>query len=200
MSDNTDISGVSKVGIPTNTVLVVTDNTHRANEIKSHLSRLNFLTKECVFDGSILHGAPNTAPNIILLALTDYIEKAPTIVAGLKKHYGKLEIPVLGTLSRKADIDTSCFESIIYPPAHASQIATRVDSLLRLSSMEQEIMRRITTLKEDFDIDYTLEEGVLSTPFKILFVGKPTPEFMICLLYTSPSPRDGLLSRMPSSA
>ena len=25
-------------------------------------------------------------------------------------------------------------------------------------------------------------------------------EFKICLLYTSPSPRDGLLSRMPSSA
>ena len=25
-------------------------------------------------------------------------------------------------------------------------------------------------------------------------------QFMICLLYTSPSPRDGLLSRMPSSA
>ena len=25
-------------------------------------------------------------------------------------------------------------------------------------------------------------------------------EFMGCLLYTSPSPRDGLLSRMPSSA
>ena len=26
------------------------------------------------------------------------------------------------------------------------------------------------------------------------------PEYQICLLYTSPSPRDGLLSRMPSSA
>ena len=25
-------------------------------------------------------------------------------------------------------------------------------------------------------------------------------EFKVCLLYTSPSPRDGLLSRMPSSA
>ena len=39
--------------------------------------------------------------------------------------------------------------------------------------------------------------GILST------VG-PAPLFMaylsICLLYTSPSPRDGLLSRMPSSA
>ena len=27
-----------------------------------------------------------------------------------------------------------------------------------------------------------------------------TPEYTACLLYTSPSPRDGLLSRMPSSA
>ena len=26
------------------------------------------------------------------------------------------------------------------------------------------------------------------------------PQIWICLLYTSPSPRDGLLSRMPSSA
>ena len=30
--------------------------------------------------------------------------------------------------------------------------------------------------------------------------GKPEELYSICLLYTSPSPRDGLLSRMPSSA
>ena len=30
--------------------------------------------------------------------------------------------------------------------------------------------------------------------------GAPTTNYYICLLYTSPSPRDGLLSRMPSSA
>ena len=30
--------------------------------------------------------------------------------------------------------------------------------------------------------------------------GKKVPKASICLLYTSPSPRDGLLSRMPSSA
>ena len=29
---------------------------------------------------------------------------------------------------------------------------------------------------------------------------KPTNDFEICLLYTSPSPRDATLSRMPSSA
>ena len=30
--------------------------------------------------------------------------------------------------------------------------------------------------------------------------GRALREFKDCLLYTSPSPRDGLLSRMPSSA
>ena len=33
--------------------------------------------------------------------------------------------------------------------------------------------------------------------FNLIGTGKPE---MPCLLYTSPSPRDGLLSRMPSSA
>ena len=57
------------------------------------------------------------------------------------------------------------------------------------------------------DLGYSPEEiqdkatafGV-SEPFRIL--SKEGSEVMLetCLLYTSPSPRDGLLSRMPSSA
>ena len=31
-------------------------------------------------------------------------------------------------------------------------------------------------------------------------LGRDDVQFIDCLLYTSPSPRDGLLSRMPSSA
>src|SRR5664279_2103216 len=31
-------------------------------------------------------------------------------------------------------------------------------------------------------------------------LGRVAEQFGVCLLYTSPSPRDGLLSRMPSSA
>ena len=47
-------------------------------------------------------------------------------------------------------------------------------------------------------------------PFVPFFLGQQTPSYSratsvqkcvrTCLLYTSPSPRDGLLSRMPSSA
>ena len=42
-----------------------------------------------------------------------------------------------------------------------------------------------------------------SNLFRETLLGKFSPisgAFMTCLLYTSPSPRDGLLSRMPSSA
>ena len=43
------------------------------------------------------------------------------------------------------------------------------------------------------DIRTRHAQGILDTMAK-------TDRFNICLLYTSPSPRDGLLSRMPSSA
>ena len=36
--------------------------------------------------------------------------------------------------------------------------------------------------------------------FGLGFLESATDDLRICLLYTSPSPRDGLLSRMPSSA
>ena len=45
---------------------------------------------------------------------------------------------------------------------------------------------------EDDNKDNDVEECVKIIGNEILFYG--------CLLYTSPSPRDGLLSRMPSSA
>ena len=42
---------------------------------------------------------------------------------------------------------------------------------------------------DDFAFDFIDKQGGLIAPL-----------FYNCLLYTSPSPRDGLLSRMPSSA
>ena len=69
-------------------------------------------------------------------------------------------------------------------------------------------MYDIQKIREDFPI---LGREVYGKPLIYLDNGattqKPrcvveaiTDEYYSCLLYTSPSPRDGLLSRMPSSA
>ena len=44
------------------------------------------------------------------------------------------------------------------------------------------------------------EKGYTYPKYFLELDNKPLVQNIVCLLYTSPSPRDGLLSRMPSSA
>ena len=52
------------------------------------------------------------------------------------------------------------------------------------------------------DIDAMVEKAIFfeNTGADIIDIGGESTRPSTCLLYTSPSPRDGLLSRMPSSA
>ena len=55
----------------------------------------------------------------------------------------------------------------------------------------------------DDEGDYAMNNGEGQQPASSTtppVYGIPSPSPPACLLYTSPSPRDGLLSRMPSSA
>ena len=78
-------------------------------------------------------------------------------------------------------------------------------------NVPEETNRRLVDHISDFNLVYTeharrhlLAEGLPHR--RINLTGSPMNEVLthfkekICLLYTSPSPRDGLLSRMPSSA
>ena len=52
------------------------------------------------------------------------------------------------------------------------------------------------------DSNYTIsfEDSLTNNPGSTVTTDSMPINIKICLLYTSPSPRDGLLSRMPSSA
>ena len=71
------------------------------------------------------------------------------------------------------------------------------------------VVIRTHELTKRFDDDVVVDRVTMSIPRGSIFgfigpsgCGKTTTMRLLlgCLLYTSPSPRDGLLSRMPSSA
>ena len=67
----------------------------------------------------------------------------------------------------------------------------------------EETIPRIKQQVGDKKVLLALSGGVDSSTLAFLLnqaIGKQLTCMFICLLYTSPSPRDGLLSRMPSSA
>lgn len=162
-------------------VLIATDNVHESSYIGEALEKQGYEIQFCEFDGRMLKGTPVTAPSAVLLVFSDYIEKTPVIINALKKHFAPKDIPFIGALTRQGDIDTSLYDSVIFPPAHITQIANRVSSMIRLSQMEREIIRRVETLREDFGIDYELSDKALRNPFRILFIGKATPDFMVII-------------------
>lgn len=162
-------------------VLIATDNPHESSYIGEALEKQGYDVQFCEFDGRTLKGTPVVAPSAVLFVFSDYIEKTPSIIKALKKHFAPKDIPFIGALTRKGDFDTTVFDSVIFPPAHISQIANRVSSMIRLGQMEREVIRRVDTLREDFSIDYELSDEALRNPFRILFIGKATPDFMVII-------------------
>ena len=60
---------------------------------------------------------------------------------------------------------------------------------------------RVLTIRGAAGNEMTVAAGPEINNFKKIKIGDlVTLSYVACLLYTSPSPRDGLLSRMPSSA
>ena len=109
-----------------------------------------------------------------------------------------LRINLLGFIYTASKFNPTSYEKII-------KFFSQTFAAYQLSDdsvLEKKITKQLEKLKEYGMI--TDENGFEPTKFGIrIFYLRIDPETafdMTCLLYTSPSPRDGLLSRMPSSA
>lgn len=162
-------------------VLVVTDNKVEAESIAKALKDEGYGVKFSIYDGRTLKSIPVKAPAAVICVFSDYIESCPSIIKALKRHFLPKDIPFIGALVRHGDINLDVFDSVIFPPAHIKQIATRVSSMIRLSQMEREIERRIETLGKDFDVHHEILQSPQNIPFRVLFIGKATPEFMVVI-------------------
>ena len=79
-------------------------------------------------------------------------------------------------------------------------IADRFDNLSKLFVASRELEKECGQLQVRYDdlvMEYAAAIGAENIPAGML---EYCTQVITCLLYTSPSPRDGLLSRMPSSA
>ena len=99
----------------------------------------------------------------------------------LKSHYSPHEIPVIGVLSAPQASPSSAFDTVLIEPVHASQIANRVNSLIRLGAMEREIKLRVETLEKDFGQTVVIEDDGQHPPFRVLFIGQASPGFMVVI-------------------
>jgi len=163
-------------------VLVVTDNLEAAKTLVPACQRKSQNLTFCVYNGKKLRGDIISRPDAILVLLTDYIEHAPQIKKALTSHFEGRSLPYIGALFREGRFNVDdTFDSIIYAPAHPSQISQRVEAVMRLQRMEREIFHRVETYREDFGIDCEFSLDAIQRPFNILFVGKATPAFMSIL-------------------
>ena len=154
-------------------------------EVRAHCKNLFVLGSFPVYDPNFRYQPENTASQFdSLAALESAIDQTDHEVIDLVNDRAKLVVQV-GEFKRKSDVP-------IYAPHR-----------------EVAVLKKIRTLSNGPLTDRTMESiyrelmsgsFALEKPLKIGFLG-PQGEFShICLLYTSPSPRDLSTSRMPSSA
>lgn len=162
-------------------VLIVTDDVAASSPMINSLRREGLDVQMTAFDGRNLSATPLHAPAAILCFLSEFSHQSEFVVSLLKHHYAPKEIPVIGRIDRgtvKIEPEDLPFESTLFAPVHPVQVAHRISAIIRLGRMEREIIRRLETISEDFGQSVALRSDQLDRPFRILFVGKPSPAYM----------------------
>ena len=162
------------------TVLVVTDTLDGISEIGQTLITLGYRVQVALAHEGVVRGMPNVVPDAILLSLFDLIHEAEPLLLSVKAHVASPLVPVIGYLGAK-ETRPHGIDSVLYHPCHPKQIAGRVDSMVRLQTMQHELLRRTQVLRSRFDQDHTIPESVLARSLRVLFIGKAKPEFMVVL-------------------
>ena len=98
----------------------------------------------------------------------------------------------------RAERDEVFRETLLVSNGDLADRATNVEATIRLRLLDERIAGLELEIADSHHQQHT--DGVVSVGDVVTVDLGEGDETYLCLLYTSPSPRDGLLSRMPSSA
>ncbi len=166
---------------PDKSVLLVTEDGFDIEPIRQILADKGYKPVVASFTGSKLKDVPRHAPNAILTCFSSPSDRLRVIIETLRIRFGDKNVPVIGIFSEDRDGNTEFFDSVLFGLVHPAQVAHRVNAMIRLNIMQTEIALRMETLRDDFEINYNLNDNVFMDRLRVLFVGKATLEFMVII-------------------
>ena len=167
--------------LPYKSILIVSDDADKAMEITPALQSQGYKTFSALFTGKKLQGIPKQAPDAIIIYVSGSPVSSKLVTNTLQRRYSEKSIPMIGICTRDLDTSNFSFDSLLLEPVHPAQIAQRVAAMLRMNIMQTEIVLRLETLREDFNIDHRLNQDVFSDRLRVLFIGKASPQFMVII-------------------
>jgi len=146
-------------------VLILSDHPSESRDVTANLRALEFDVQLSLFDGQTLSAIPTQPPDAVLCHLIDYAEQGPKLAKVIQSHFKSKPIPIIGAMSRPSPDASTGFDS----------------TLFALGVMEREIERRIETLRVDFHQTPNMENLSPDRKFRVLFIGKASPSFMVII-------------------
>ncbi len=162
-------------------VLIVSDHPAESRDVAKSLRSLELDVQLSLFDGNTLTSIPKRAPDAVLCHLVDYPEHGPNLAKVIRSHFKSSLVPIIGAMSRPSPDASVGFDSTLFSPMHPSQIANRVNAMIRLGIMDGEIARRLETLREEFGQSPNIGDLSPDRKFRVLFIGKASPSFMVVI-------------------
>ena len=108
-----------------------------------------------------------------------------------KIHYDAAEMQVKANQAAEKEIRILAREGVELPPS--AEVTCEYLGVLKADGFTLEAK---PTLRSTVGYKWSYRDNAVD----VSHTKKARYDYSVCLLYTSPSPRDGLLSRMPSSA
>jgi len=122
---------------------------------------------------------PKLVPLAIIISIAADNAGPYNMIDSVRGHYDRAGIPCLALMTATPALENSGFDSVLIEPCHPAQIFLRTISLIRISEMERELNLRLKTLENDFNLRLELPRRTDNKRFKVLFIGKASPEFMV---------------------